>query len=280
MGNSNNLDVGQINKDIFEEILQKKKTIIFAHRGASGYEYENTIPAFRKAIEMGADGIETDAWLLADGNVVLHHDKAVKIPISGSENLEYEQKNISKMTLQEIKEITLPNGAKIPTIEEFFEEFSKAKQKDGNPILFSIDLQDLKVGSKIAEILKEETFNSNLIDRVVLCSESVIKMKKVRKIDSRVKLVASNQETSIKLENFSADSKYMQLKIFAFNIQGESFKQHYKEVLEKKGMKCFIWDLHSRELLEKYIKYKPDAIYSNFPDIAVEVRDKFYNINE
>ena len=50
------------------------KPAIIAHRGASGLAPENTLPAFRKAIEAGADGIEFDLHLTADGAIVVHHD--------------------------------------------------------------------------------------------------------------------------------------------------------------------------------------------------------------
>ena len=51
--------------------------ITFAHRGARLDEPENTIPAFRRALEVGATGIETDVWLSADGEVVCAHDAVV-----------------------------------------------------------------------------------------------------------------------------------------------------------------------------------------------------------
>ena len=44
-----------------ENRMKGKKTLVWAHRGASKYAPENTLPAFQKAIEMGADGIEMDA---------------------------------------------------------------------------------------------------------------------------------------------------------------------------------------------------------------------------
>ena len=47
---------------------------IIAHRGASGLAPENTLAAFAKAIEVGADGIEFDLHLTADGAIVVHHD--------------------------------------------------------------------------------------------------------------------------------------------------------------------------------------------------------------
>ena len=49
--------------------------ITFAHRGARAELPENTIPAFRRALEHGATGLETDAWLSGDGEVVLVHDE-------------------------------------------------------------------------------------------------------------------------------------------------------------------------------------------------------------
>ncbi|WFE12801.1 glycerophosphodiester phosphodiesterase [Bacillus atrophaeus] len=50
-------------------------TKIFAHRGASGHFPENTMLAFEKAIEAGADGIELDVQLTKDGRIVVIHDE-------------------------------------------------------------------------------------------------------------------------------------------------------------------------------------------------------------
>src|SRR6185295_9518229 len=52
--------------------------ITFAHRGARLEEPENTIPAFRRGLEAGSRGLESDAWLSADGEVVLVHDGVVR----------------------------------------------------------------------------------------------------------------------------------------------------------------------------------------------------------
>lgn len=50
-------------------------TLVFAHRGASGYAPENTLPAFELAAEMGADGAEFDVQITADGKLIVHHDR-------------------------------------------------------------------------------------------------------------------------------------------------------------------------------------------------------------
>ena len=55
----------------------------FAHRGARAHAPENTLAAFALALEMGATGLETDAWLTADGQAVLDHDGVVdRTPIA------------------------------------------------------------------------------------------------------------------------------------------------------------------------------------------------------
>lgn len=51
-----------------------------AHRGASAEHPENTLPAIRRALELGADGIEIDVHATRDGIVVVHHDPEVRLP--------------------------------------------------------------------------------------------------------------------------------------------------------------------------------------------------------
>ena len=49
-------------------------TLVIAHRGASAYEKENTLPAFERAIELGADYVEFDVQVSSDGGLVVFHD--------------------------------------------------------------------------------------------------------------------------------------------------------------------------------------------------------------
>ena len=51
--------------------------LIYGHRGASGELPENTIAAFRRAIELGVAGIETDLYATADDQIILTHDPSL-----------------------------------------------------------------------------------------------------------------------------------------------------------------------------------------------------------
>ncbi|WP_042475327.1 glycerophosphodiester phosphodiesterase [Bacillus ndiopicus] len=51
---------------------------IYAHRGASAYELENTMGAFRRALKLGANGIELDVQCSKDGQLIVFHDNNIK----------------------------------------------------------------------------------------------------------------------------------------------------------------------------------------------------------
>jgi glycerophosphoryl diester phosphodiesterase len=54
-----------------------QRPIIIAHRGASGYLPEHTLASYRLAIDMGADFVEPDLFLTADGELIVHHDRSL-----------------------------------------------------------------------------------------------------------------------------------------------------------------------------------------------------------
>ncbi len=64
--------------------MEHRHPAIFGHRGASSLCPENTISAFEKAIEVGADGIELDVHLSKDGRLVVCHDETVDRTTDGS----------------------------------------------------------------------------------------------------------------------------------------------------------------------------------------------------
>jgi glycerophosphoryl diester phosphodiesterase len=87
-----------------------KRPCIIAHRGASGYEYENSRAAFRRAVMLDADGVELDVHATRDGAIVVHHD--AEIPGYGP---------IGQLTLSEVRQVRLRNGELLPMLGEILE---------------------------------------------------------------------------------------------------------------------------------------------------------------
>ena len=105
---------------------ENKRPLIFAHRGASGYEHENSMASFRKAVEMGADGLETDVFEIETGELIIFHDSSISLPGS-SENIA-----TAKLTTEMLQTIKLPNGEKIPLLRNSLKNLKMLNQRAEN----------------------------------------------------------------------------------------------------------------------------------------------------
>jgi glycerophosphoryl diester phosphodiesterase len=99
---------------------QVRRPLIIAHRGASAHAPENTLAAFKLALDLGADGVELDAKLTIDGKVVVIHDQTVD-RTTGSHGV------VREMTLGQLKSLDAGSffdsgfaHEQIPTLEEVF----------------------------------------------------------------------------------------------------------------------------------------------------------------
>ena len=82
-----------------------KNILVWAHRGASGIMPENTLPAFEKAVELGADGVELDIQMTADGEIVVIHDEMVDRTSDG-------KGWVKEYTLEDLRKLDVSYGHK------------------------------------------------------------------------------------------------------------------------------------------------------------------------
>lgn len=150
--------------------------ILFAHRGDCTHAPENTLEAFLLAYQKGADGIELDAKLSADGHVIVIHDATVDRTTNG-------HGRVKNLTLAELRELDAGShfseafrGAKIPLLSEVFELV-------GQKGIINIELtnydapNDLLV-EKVCELVKKH----GLQKRVIFSSFLAGNLKKAARI--------------------------------------------------------------------------------------------------
>jgi len=147
---------------------------IFAHRGSSHYAPENTLAAFELALEQGANGIELDAKLSADGQVIIMHDDTVDRTTNGTGR-------IKAMNLAEIKKLDagskfppkfLPQ--KVPTLEEVF-------ARVGGKLFINIELTNYTspaddLPEKVVSLIK----NYHLETKVLISSFNFFALSRAR----------------------------------------------------------------------------------------------------
>ncbi|MBQ3016814.1 MAG: hypothetical protein IJD79_08555 [Clostridia bacterium] len=105
----------------YNKYMDGSRILLGGHRGDRKHYPENTMSAFRGALELGIDAIETDVRMTLDGHLVLIHDRSIARTTNG-------EGNVDEMTLEELRSFDAgfwkgPEhvGQRIPTVEEFLD---------------------------------------------------------------------------------------------------------------------------------------------------------------
>ena len=129
-----------------------RRPIILGHRGASAEAPENTLAAFRLAVEQGADGVELDVWRCRSGEVVVHHDvdtarvAGVARRLGSTSWAELRRLDVGSWKGQRFA------GERIPLLAEVLEALPSAVV---NVELKSTGWPDLALARAVAEILRD-----------------------------------------------------------------------------------------------------------------------------
>ena len=150
--------------------------LVIAHRGASLHAPENTISAFRLAVEQGADAIEFDVKLSRDSYVVIHHDMTLNRTTTG-------KGRVKDHSLEELRRLDAGvkfdrefAGESIPTLLEVAERFK-------NAILLNIELTNYndpldKLPSRVLKLIQE----TDSIERVLISSFNPFALRAIRQM--------------------------------------------------------------------------------------------------
>lgn len=114
---------------------------IIAHRGARRQAPENTLAAFKRALELGVDAIELDVFVLRTGELVVIHDIMVNRTTNG-------EGYVVDFSFEDIRQLDAGNGEKIPTLNEAIELINRQ-------VPMIIELKAVGTGEPVAKLLNE-----------------------------------------------------------------------------------------------------------------------------
>lgn len=231
-------------------------TLNIAHRGFSGVYPENTMLAFKKAVEAGCDGVECDIHLTRDNIAVICHDPEIDRTTDGTgyiHDYTYDELRRFDAGIKKGKEFM---GQRIPTLDEFLEYFS-----DKN-MLVNVELKtDSMDYEGIEKILIEKTYRYKLEKHMIISSFNHYSIRKCLAIDSSIKtgLLYDN--------NLFEPEKYAAL------VGADALHPYYKtldEEIVKKAHKSSIlinaWTVNQKEDMKYMLKLGIDGIITNYPD--------------
>ena len=221
--------------------------ITFAHRGARAERPENTLSAFRRACEMGAGGLESDAWLAADGEVVLVHDASFR---RGLRKI-----RVAQTTAAELAEFD------VPRLADLYAEC-------GTDFELSIDAKEPDVIGPMADVARAA--GGGAPGRLWVCSPDLEVLRSRRGELADVKLVHSPGFGGVAppaFERHAAD--LASAGIDALNLHHSDWSLGTVTLVHRFGLAGFAWDAQEMRHLLAALRYGIDGVFSDRVDRMV-----------
>ena len=216
----------------------------FAHRGARADAPENTLEAFALALQLGANGLESDVWLSSDGVAVLDHDGVVR---SG----------LRSRRIADLPRAALP--AHIPTLAGLYEACGTAYD-------LSLDVKDPEAGPTVIAVARDAAAE----DRLWLCHHDVDVVAGWRPLSDSAHLVDSTRLRRIKdgLERRAA--RHASAGIDAVNMHASDWTAGLVTLWHRFDRLTFGWDAQQPRVLATLLGIGIDGVYSDHVDRMVE----------
>ncbi len=252
-------------------MIAKIWPILVAHRGASSTHPENTLPSFEAALEAGADVVELDVRLTADGVPVVLHDPDVARTTDG-------HGLVHQLTLDQVRDLDAsgrrgPRSA-IPTLREVLEAL-------GGRIGLNLELKNIPgeaafdTRETVAEAAVALVRELDLVEDTLFSSFNWATLQRVRDLGPDLQTglltVAAVDPTSALQLAVAQGHGFLLPQSDALWEAGEGFVAEAQAA----GVRVGTWVLDDPEDVERAFAMGVDAVATNDPSSAIPIRDRF-----
>ncbi len=235
-------------------IADWKDTKVIAHRGYSSMFPENTLAAFKGAMELGVDYIELDVQVSKDGVLMLLHD-ADLVRTTGVNGV------MANYTFEELKNMDAGSwfsasfaGEKVPTLKEALELI-----KESNCNVY-LELKDIGEVPGFAEDVLAVAKECGMMERCVFASFNYSYLTAIKSEDANAQILynTSSGKTSLAKE-FPAD--YYGLSVHTVNAA-------VVQAIHNEGKTAFVWTVDTPEQMKTVCEMGVDGMVTNRPGVA------------
>ena len=224
---------------VADRLDPSRPPIGFAHRGARAQAPENTLEAFRLAVRLGASGLESDAWLTADGQVVADHDGEVRI-------------GLRRRPISSLRRAELP--AHIPTLAELYDAV-------GTGLPLSLDVKDPAAAPVVVAVARQA--GDEALGNLYLCSPSWERLAGWRPLSADMKLVDSTHLKRMKEGPERRAAALRDAGVDVVNLHVDEWNGGLTTLFHRFGLRVFGWDAQFRRQIDALIAAGVDGIYSD-----------------
>jgi glycerophosphoryl diester phosphodiesterase len=225
------------------------RPLVISHRACAGHAPENTLAGVRTALRIGADAVEIDVQITADGVPVLMHDLSLDRATTASGDL-------STFTLEQLKSLDI-GGEPIPT-------FAETLDTTGGRALLVTEIKRPGCEEALANLIRD----ASALQDVMVWSFLPPALEAMRQAEPRIPggLLIPPQA----IDNWpSMRELALRLGLQAVSVFHLSLNPEILDQARRSGLSVYAWTADSEEEIQRIIDLDTDGIVSNFPDRAL-----------
>jgi glycerophosphoryl diester phosphodiesterase len=230
-------------------VVRTRKILCFGHRGARGHEPENTLRSIRKALELGADGIEIDVHLVG-GRLVVIHDDTLDRTTNGRGRL-------AGLSFADLRRLDAGKGEKVPTLEEVMDETS-------GRALLNIELKGRGTALPVMELIERRSIPA---EEILISSFHLEELRLLPRGEVRIGVLFQRPPPafariahSIEAWSVHADVRFISPRLVR--------RAH------EAGLRLLVYTVNTPAAIERMKAIGVDGVFSDYPDRVVALRNK------
>lgn len=230
--------------------MKTGKLFCFGHRGARGYEPENTARSVRRALALGADGVEVDVYFV-DGRLMVIHDDTLDRTTNGHGPVE-------DKTFAELRSLDAGQGEQIPVLEEIFEVVDRRT-------LVNVELKGPRTAAPVAALIEDYVRCRGWVHTDFLVSSfDQIQLQEFRALQPKVRLGALFEKGGPDLA-----ARTVQLGAWSLHLSRRLVTPELVANAHQRGLKVFVFTVNEVKALARLRALGVDGVFTDYPDRVV-----------
>jgi glycerophosphoryl diester phosphodiesterase len=223
------------------------------HRGARGHEPENTLRSVRRALALGAQGIEIDVWLV-DGELLVFHDAKLDRTTNGHGYL-------SRKSLAYLRSLDAGQGERIPTLREVFDAVERRA-------MINIELKGRRTAGPVTALIREFITHHGWRHEDFLISS--FNRRELRAIEDPLIRIGLLLTRPSRLYALSA----RRVRACAVHPAFRYVTARFVADAHKRGLLVFPYTVNAAGDIERLRRMGVDGVFTDFPERAVKLKTR------
>ncbi len=230
--------------------MKPQKLFCFGHRGAAGHEPENTLRSVRKALELGADGVEVDVYC-ADGQLVVIHDRTLGRTTNG-------HGFVSRKPFAQLRALDAGCGERIPTLAEVFTAVA-------HQAVINVELKGPHTAAPVAALIDKYVRERGWrYEEFVVSSFDHAQLRQVRTLQPMIQLGALIKKIPRGLAAFAE-----RFGAWSVNVSRTAVTDELVADAHRRGLKVFVFTVNESRDIARMQRLGVDGVFSDFPERVV-----------